>query len=112
MLVTTKEMFEKSREEGYAIVAPDFWDSNSCKTYVDSGTTYAVCDETISFKFTVEGVETSYPISTLGSCLNFNGQKVLGRAYKSGENEYSARTITCSGDCVTNADGFSYCTKE
>ena len=36
MLVTTKEMFEKSREEGYAIVAPDFWDSNSCKTYVET----------------------------------------------------------------------------
>ena len=36
MLVTTKEMFEKSRKEGYAIVAPDFWDSNSCKTYVET----------------------------------------------------------------------------
>ena len=34
MLVTTKEMFERSRERGYAIVAPDFWDSNSCRTYV------------------------------------------------------------------------------
>ena len=36
MLVTTKEMFQKSREEGYAIVAPDFWDSNSCRTYVET----------------------------------------------------------------------------
>ena len=36
MLVTTKEMFEKSREHGYAIVAPDFWDSNSCKAYVET----------------------------------------------------------------------------
>ena len=36
MLVTTKEMFAKSREKGYAIVAPDFWDSNSCKTYVET----------------------------------------------------------------------------
>ncbi|MBQ6493923.1 MAG: class II fructose-bisphosphate aldolase [Erysipelotrichaceae bacterium] len=36
MLVTTKEMFEKSRKENYAIVAPDFWDSNSCKTYVET----------------------------------------------------------------------------
>lgn len=36
MLVTTKEMFEKSRKEGYAIVAPDYWDSNSCKTYVET----------------------------------------------------------------------------
>ena len=36
MLVTTKEMFEKSRKEGYAIVAPDFWDSNSCKAYVET----------------------------------------------------------------------------
>ena len=36
MLVTTKEMFEKSRKEGYAIVAPDFWDSNSCKVYVET----------------------------------------------------------------------------
>ncbi|MBQ6334875.1 MAG: class II fructose-bisphosphate aldolase [Erysipelotrichaceae bacterium] len=36
MLVTTKEMFEKSRKEGYAIVAPDYWDSNSCRTYVET----------------------------------------------------------------------------
>ena len=36
MLVTTKEMFAKSREKDYAIVAPDFWDSNSCKTYVET----------------------------------------------------------------------------
>ena len=36
MLVTTKEMFERSRKEGFAIVAPDFWDSNSCKTYVET----------------------------------------------------------------------------
>lgn len=36
MLVTTKEMFEKSRQHGYAIVAPDFWDSNSCRTYVEA----------------------------------------------------------------------------
>ena len=36
MLVTTKEMFQRSRERGYAIVAPDFWDSNSCKTYVET----------------------------------------------------------------------------
>ena len=36
MLVTTKEMFEKSRKEGFAIVAPDYWDSNSCKTYVET----------------------------------------------------------------------------
>ena len=36
MLVTTKEMFARSREHGYAIVAPDFWDSNSCKAYVET----------------------------------------------------------------------------
>ena len=36
MLVTTKEMFKRSRERGYAIVAPDFWDSNSCRTYVET----------------------------------------------------------------------------
>ncbi|MBQ3296006.1 MAG: class II fructose-bisphosphate aldolase [Erysipelotrichaceae bacterium] len=36
MLVTTKEMFAQSREKGYAIVAPDYWDSNSCKTYVET----------------------------------------------------------------------------
>ena len=36
MLVTTKEMFTDSREKGYAIVAPDFWDSNSCKVYVET----------------------------------------------------------------------------
>ena len=36
MLVTTKEMFADSREKGYAIVAPDYWDSNSCRTYVET----------------------------------------------------------------------------
>lgn len=36
MLVTTKEMFEDSRKKNYAIVAPDFWDSNSCRTYVET----------------------------------------------------------------------------
>lgn len=36
MLVTTKEMFARSREKGYAIVAPDYWDSHSCKTYVET----------------------------------------------------------------------------
>lgn len=36
MLVTTKEMFRKSQEGGYAIVAPDYWDSNSCRVYVET----------------------------------------------------------------------------
>ena len=36
MLVTTKEMFERSRKYNYAIVAPDFWDSNSCRAYVET----------------------------------------------------------------------------
>lgn len=29
-------MFEDSRKKGYAIVAPDYWDSNSCRTYVET----------------------------------------------------------------------------
>jgi len=36
MLVTTKEMFAKAKKNGYAIVAPDFWNSNSCKAYVET----------------------------------------------------------------------------
>ena len=36
MLVNTKEMFEKSMKGHYAIVAPDYWDSNSCRTYVET----------------------------------------------------------------------------
>lgn len=36
MLVTTKEMFAKAKQNGYAIVAPDFWNSNSCKAYVET----------------------------------------------------------------------------
>ena len=36
MLVTTKEMFAKSREKGDAIVEQDVWDSNSCKTNVET----------------------------------------------------------------------------
>lgn len=35
MLVSTKEMFAKAKKGAYAIVAPDFWDSNSCRTYVE-----------------------------------------------------------------------------
>ena len=80
-----------------------------CVQYSDDGTTYAVCKETITFKFTVNGVETPYDISTLGTCLEMGGQKVLGRAYKTADHKYSARTITCHNDCVTNPDGFSYC---
>jgi ketose-bisphosphate aldolase len=34
MLVTTREMFEQAREGGYALPAPDFVDSNSCRAYV------------------------------------------------------------------------------
>ena len=36
MLVTTKEMFKVAKEKGYAIPAPDFWDSNSCKAYLET----------------------------------------------------------------------------
>lgn len=34
MLVTTREMFDQAREGGYALPAPDFVDSNSCRAYV------------------------------------------------------------------------------
>ena len=34
MLVNTKEMFQRAKEGGYAIAAPDYWDSVSCKTFV------------------------------------------------------------------------------
>ena len=34
MLVTTREMFEQARQGGYALPAPDFIDSNSCRAYV------------------------------------------------------------------------------
>ena len=34
MLVTTREMFDKAREGGHALPAPDFVDSNSCRAYV------------------------------------------------------------------------------
>ena len=36
MLVTTKQMFEEAKKAGYAIPAPDFWDSNSCKAYLQT----------------------------------------------------------------------------
>ena len=36
MLVTTKKMFEDAKKGGYAIPAPDFWDSNSCKAYLET----------------------------------------------------------------------------
>lgn len=34
MLVGTKEMFAKAKEKNYAIIAPDFYDNNSCRAYV------------------------------------------------------------------------------
>ena len=34
MLVTTKEMLAKAKAEGYAVVAPDYWDNNSCRAFV------------------------------------------------------------------------------
>ena len=36
MLVTTKKIFEEAKKAGYAIPAPDFWDSNSCKAYLET----------------------------------------------------------------------------
>lgn len=35
MLVTSKKFFEEAKKKGYAIPAPDFWDSNSCKAYCE-----------------------------------------------------------------------------
>ena len=35
MLVTSKEFFNVAKKNGYAIPAPDFWDSNSCKAYCE-----------------------------------------------------------------------------
>ncbi|MCR5066501.1 MAG: class II fructose-bisphosphate aldolase [Erysipelotrichaceae bacterium] len=34
MLVTTKNMFEKAKAGNYAVVAPDYYDNNSCRDYV------------------------------------------------------------------------------
>lgn len=34
MLVTTKEMYAKAREEGYSCIATNFWDLNSIRSYV------------------------------------------------------------------------------
>ena len=36
MLVTSKEIFRKAKEGNYAIPAPDFWDNNSCRAYVET----------------------------------------------------------------------------
>ncbi len=82
-------------------------DNEPCVTYQDDGTTYAVCKKTEKFPFN-NGSDT-YEISTLGTCLEIDGNHVLGRAFKSGEKAYDAWTIKCTNDCVTNADGFSYC---
>lgn len=35
MLVTTKKMLIEAKQKGYAIPAPDFWDSNSCKSFLE-----------------------------------------------------------------------------
>jgi len=34
MLVTTKEMYRKAKEGNYAVIAPNFYDNNSARTYV------------------------------------------------------------------------------
>ena len=36
MLVTSKEMLKKAKEGKYAVPAPDFWDNNSCRAYVET----------------------------------------------------------------------------
>ncbi len=36
MLVTTKEMFAQAKAAGHAVPAPDFWDNNSCKAFVET----------------------------------------------------------------------------
>lgn len=35
MLVTTKEMYAKAQEGGYACIATNFWDNNSIRSYVE-----------------------------------------------------------------------------
>ena len=35
MLVTTKKMFENAKKNNYAVPAPDFWDNNSCRDFVE-----------------------------------------------------------------------------
>ena len=34
MLVTSKEMLERAKSGGYALVAPDYYDNNSCRAFV------------------------------------------------------------------------------
>ncbi len=34
MLVTSKEMLERAKNNGYALVAPDYYDNNSCRAFV------------------------------------------------------------------------------
>ena len=34
MLVTSKEMLERAKVGGYALVAPDYYDNNSCRAFV------------------------------------------------------------------------------
>ena len=34
MLVTSKEMLERAKAGGYALVAPDYYDNNSCRAFV------------------------------------------------------------------------------
>ena len=35
MLVTSKEMLERAKVGGYALVAPDYYDNNSCRAFVE-----------------------------------------------------------------------------
>ncbi|MGI6509645.1 MAG: class II fructose-bisphosphate aldolase [Erysipelotrichaceae bacterium] len=35
MLVTSKEMLKRAKDEGYALVAPDYYDNNSCRAFVE-----------------------------------------------------------------------------
>ncbi len=79
----------------------------SCKTYVDDGVTYAVCNE--SAEFDVDGDNVKEIVSTLGTCIDKGSYKMLSRAYRRADGRLTARTIRCHNDCVTNADGFSYC---
>ena len=82
-------------------------DGVSCKTYVDDGVTYAICNESAQFDLNGDGVKVT--VSTLGTCIDKGTYKMLSRAYRNSDGSLTARTIRCHKDCVTNADGFSYC---
>ncbi|NLZ75567.1 MAG: class II fructose-bisphosphate aldolase [Erysipelotrichia bacterium] len=69
MLVTSKEMLERAKAGGYALVAPDYYDNNSCRAFVQ------VAEELN------QPLVLSFAAETHDSMLSLEEAALIGRYY-------------------------------